>query len=333
MAVLRDAYADETLVQTLSRLTSNGVSITDSRNGIVKPRLSLLEAARPANNAFAARIALNGSSGNVAGSNRAASKESGEPAHAGNAGGRSVWWTWTAPATGQVSLDTHGSGFDTLLAVYTGSAVGALAAVAANDNDGSAQGAGGLLFQAVSGQNYPIAVDGFDGASGDVLLNWSLNVNAQANLSVTISGPASGVDGGTYGYAVTAANAGPQSATGVVASLTLPAEAGVVEMPAGCSASGATVTCGIGTLPAGGSLPLNFQLIWTNAGDVGNLVAGISSDVPDPVANNNAGSFQIAFQAGGDGDVPTLPEWGLILLAGLLGLAVMRQRGHGPRGA
>ena len=333
VAVLRDAYADETLVQTLSRLTSNGVSITDSRNGIVKPRLSLLEAARPANNAFAARIALNGSSGNVAGSNRAASKEGGEPAHAGNAGGRSVWWTWTAPATGQVSLDTHGSGFDTLLAVYTGSAVGALAAVAANDNDGSAHGAGGLLFQAVSGQNYPIAVDGFDGASGDVLLNWSLNVNAQANLSVTISGPASGVDGGTYGYAVTAANAGPQSATGVVASLTLPAEAGVVEMPAGCSASGATVTCGIGTLPAGGSLPLNFQLSWTNAGDVGNLVAGISSDVPDPVANNNAGSFQIAFQAGGDGDVPTLPEWGLILLAGLLGLAVMRQRGHGPRGA
>ena len=84
--------------------------------------------------------------------------------------------------------------------VYTGTAVGALAAVAANDNDGSAHGAGGLLFQAVSGQNYPIAVDGFDGASGDVLLNWSLNVNAQANLSVTISGPASGAGGRPCGY-------------------------------------------------------------------------------------------------------------------------------------
>lgn len=327
VAVLRDAFPAETLTQTLAGMTSTGASITDSRNGIVKPRLSLLEAARPANNAFAGRVALNGSSGNLAGSSRLASKESGEPTHAGNGGGRSVWWSWTAPGSGQFSLDTHGSGFDTLLSVYTGSSVAALTAVAANDNDGSANGAGSLLFQAVAARNYLIAVDGFDGASGDVALNWSLNVNAQANLSVTISGPASGVDGGTYGYAVTAANAGPQSATSVVATLTLPNEAAVVVMPAGCSASGTTVTCGIGTLAAGASVVLNFQLIWTNVGGVKNLVADISSDVPDPVANNNAGSFQITFQAGSDGDVPTLPEWGLILLAGLLGLAVMRQPG------
>jgi hypothetical protein len=42
------------------------------------------------------------------------------------------------------------------------------------------------------------------------------------------------------------------------------------------------------------------------------------------VAGNNTASFQVAFEAAIDGDVPTLPEWGLILLAGLLGLSVMR---------
>ncbi|MDP2822670.1 MAG: IPTL-CTERM sorting domain-containing protein [Sulfuritalea sp.] len=330
VAVLRDAFPGQTLAQTLARMTTTGVAITDARNGIVTPRLNLLEAARPANNAFAGRIALGATGGATTGSNRLAGKESGEPAHAGNAGGRSVWWSWTAPAGGQVTIDTHGSGFDTLLAVYTGSSVAALAAVAANDNDGSANGAGGLLFQAVAGQNYQIAVDGFDGASGDVALNWALNTGALANLSVTISGPTAGIDGGTYGYVLTAANAGPQSATRVVVTLTLPAEAAIVALPPGCSAAGANVTCNLGTLAAGSSNPLNFQLSWSNAGGVEQLAAGIGSDLPDPLAGDNTASFQIAFQAAIDGDVPTLPEWGLILLAGLLGLAVMRSPAPRP---
>lgn len=331
VAVLRDAFPEETLAQTQARLTSTGVSITDPRNGIVKPRLSLLEAARPANNAFAGRIALSGSAGGMAGGNLLASKESGEPTHAGNAGGRSVWWSWTAPAAGQVAVDTHGSGFDTLLAVYIGSDVATLTAIAANDNDGSANGAGGLLFQAAAGQDYLIAVDGFAGASGDVALNWSLNTAAQANLSVTISGATSGSNGGTYGYVLTAANAGPQSATSVVVTLTLPAEASIVTLPEACSASGTIVTCGIGTLVAGSNSVLNLTLTWTNADGVENLAAGIGSDLPDPVASDNATSFQVAFDSGIDGDVPTLPEWGLILLAGLLGLAVMRQSAPASR--
>jgi len=331
VAVLRDAFPEETLAQTLARLTSTGVAITDARNGIVKPRLNLLEAARPANNAFTGRVALSGSAGSIAGGNRLASKENGEPAHAGDLGGRSVWWHWTAPAAGQVAVDTHGSGFDTLLAIYTGSGVSALTAVTANDNDGSANGAGSLLFQAVAGQDYLIAVDGFSGASGDVALNWSLDTAAQANLSVTVSGPASGIDGGTYGYVLTAANTGPQSATSVVVTLTLPAEASIVTLPEACSVSGASMTCSIGSLASGGNSVLNFTLRWTNTGGVETLTAGIGSDLPDPVAGDNATSFQVAFESGIDGDVPTLPEWGLILLAGLLGLAVMRQSAPAPR--
>lgn len=326
VAVLRDAFPDETLAQTLNRLTATGVAITDVRNGIVKPRLDLLEAARPANNAFANRLALSGSAGSTGGGNRLASKEGGEPVHAGNAGGHSVWWNWTAPSAGQVTVDTHGSGFDTLLAVYTGGGVAALTAVAANDNAGGANGVSGLLFQAVAGQGYLIAVDGSDGASGDVALNWALNAAAKANLAVTIFGPAFGADGSTYGYVITAANAGPQSATGVVVTLTLPIEAAVVTLPGGCAVSGQTVICGIGTLVSGGNGILNFEVRWTDAGDIESLVAGIGSDLPDPVATDNTASFQIAFESAIDGDVPTLPEWGLILLASLLGLNVMRRQ-------
>ena len=72
------------------------------------------------NNNFASATAISGSSATATGTNVGATKETGEPAHAGNAGGHSVWWTWTAPTTGTVTLDTLGSSFDTLLAVYTG---------------------------------------------------------------------------------------------------------------------------------------------------------------------------------------------------------------------
>lgn len=331
VAVLRDAFPGETLTQTLARLTSTGVAITDARNGIVKPRLNLLEAARPANNAFAARIALGGSAGSVTGSNRLATKESSEPAHADDSGGASVWWHWTAPAAGQAAVDTQGSDFDTLLAAYTGSGVSTLTAIAANDNDGSASSAGSVLFQAVAGQDYLIVVDGAGGAGGNVVLNWSLNTAAQANLSVAISGPASAADGSTYDYVLTTTNAGPQSATGVVATLTLPAQASIVTLPGACIANGAIATCSIGTLSAAGISVLNFALHWTYAGGVENLAAAIASDLPDPLAGDNAASFQVTFDAQIDGDVPTLPEWGMILLASLLGLTIVRKSAPAPR--
>jgi hypothetical protein len=72
----------------------------------------------------------------MVGYNGLATKETGEPDHAANSGGKSVWWTWTAPANARVTLDTIGSSFDTLLAVYTGNPVSNLALVATNDDRG-----------------------------------------------------------------------------------------------------------------------------------------------------------------------------------------------------
>ena len=83
---------------------------------------------------FSSRSGISGASGRVTGSNVGVSKEFGEPNHGGNAGGASVWWSWTAPATGTVTFDTQGSDFDTLLAVYRGSSVGALVVLASDDD-------------------------------------------------------------------------------------------------------------------------------------------------------------------------------------------------------
>ena len=53
----------------------------------------------------------------MTGTNVGATKETGEPDHAGNVGGASVWCRWVAPADGTVTFDTFGSNYDTLLAV------------------------------------------------------------------------------------------------------------------------------------------------------------------------------------------------------------------------
>jgi hypothetical protein len=104
-------------------------------------------------------------------SNRFATKQAGEPDHAGGAGGASVWFKWTAPRTAAVSVDTCGSSFDTLLGVYTGPTVDELDPVGANDDGGGLCGTRSrLTFDAVANTVYKIAVDGKGGAEGAVEL-------------------------------------------------------------------------------------------------------------------------------------------------------------------
>jgi hypothetical protein len=105
-------------------------------------------------------------------SNRFATKQLGEPDHAGGAGGSSVWFKWTAPRSGTVSVDTCDSGFDTLLAVYTGAKLGSLSEVASNDEGGgSCAPRSKLSFAAVANTTYRIAVDGKGGVQGPLELH------------------------------------------------------------------------------------------------------------------------------------------------------------------
>ena len=133
----------------------------------------------PPNDNFANTQIITGNSGSVNGTNSFATIEAGEPNHSPDAvpSGKSIWYRWTAPNNGTVTMTTAGSDFDTLLAVYGGTSVNALGtAVAANDDENNP---GGILtsrvqFAAVSGTTYQIAVDGYGGDQGSVTLNWSL---------------------------------------------------------------------------------------------------------------------------------------------------------------
>ena len=104
-------------------------------------------------------------------------KETGEPNLSFNVGGKSAWWKFTAPASGSFNVNTIGSNFDTILGIYTGTAVNALTLVAADDDSGG-NTTSSATFTATAGTTYRIMVDGFAGSpQGD-----------SGNIQLTVSG-------------------------------------------------------------------------------------------------------------------------------------------------
>jgi hypothetical protein len=179
----------------------------------------------PPNDAFADRIPIFTSYGptTVTGSNLNASKEAGEPYHADRQDGCSVWWAWTAPASGPVRMSTAGSGFDTLLAVYTGISVNSLLSVAANDDAGGRDYYSTVRFDAVAGTQYLIAVDGYVASQGTICLTvFPLVSTVSLGVALDASGLMWATGGHEYWLGMTdvthdgadAARSGPMDAYG-----------------------------------------------------------------------------------------------------------------------
>ncbi|MBS0631493.1 MAG: matrixin family metalloprotease [Verrucomicrobia bacterium] len=134
---------------------------------------------KPVNDNFANAtvLVLPGNSLQVTGTNVGATREPGETNHVGVAQGHSVWWKWTAPSSGSVSVSTYGSNYDTVMSVYTGTAVNALTLVGENDDEEpSAQFSGPgrkrtslVTFNAVDGVTYYVAVDGWGNISNNAI--------------------------------------------------------------------------------------------------------------------------------------------------------------------
>jgi hypothetical protein len=154
----------------------------------------------PVNDHFVNAIELTNTTGSVTWSSLRATKESGEPLHAGNEGGSSIWGRWTAPADGAIALNTAGSAFDTLLGVYIGDRVNALTNVAFSDDDATTGATSSLISLAVhTGVTYHIAVDGYAGAQGQVRLAYNFRTGALFHVVVETEGSGT-VSPGTGDY-------------------------------------------------------------------------------------------------------------------------------------
>jgi hypothetical protein len=160
---------------TYSVLVANPVRVISSSNA----KVQILSPSLPLGDNFPGG-STNSFSGVGSASNTNATHEAGEPDHAGKPGTRSLWLQWTAPASGVVTFNTRGSSFDTLLGVYVstnGTATVSNLASVAQDDDRAGYFTSEAVFNAQSGTNYYIAVDGLAAYSGDIVLSWNLDTN------------------------------------------------------------------------------------------------------------------------------------------------------------
>jgi subtilisin family serine protease len=200
-AVLAQARPQSTAGDLEAYLRTSSTVLTDARTGRSHPRLDLLAALRAAvpvpNDPRSAARVLPGWGGQLTQTTWGATKEPGEPLHAGDTGGSSVWFRWTATQGGTLVLSTSGSDFDTLLAVYreTGTT---LTPVAANDD--APAGAPAIRTSLVTvpvtnGDTLLVAVDGKKPAgagtfpaAGHLQLTWNLPNDGIAGVLPLVAG-------------------------------------------------------------------------------------------------------------------------------------------------
>jgi len=98
---------------------------------------------------------------------------------AGN-GGPDLWYTFTATTTGDVTVSTCGSSYDTALEVFSGTCA-ALAPISCNDDSCGLQSS--LTFFVTTGTDYIFRVGGFAGStgSGTIVLDLGLPMLNPAN--------------------------------------------------------------------------------------------------------------------------------------------------------
>jgi hypothetical protein len=138
----------------------NSTSALESEEAQLVVTLDLL----PGGDQFVQGRSINTKSNSVRGLSLGSSRELAEPFHFNLNTSNSVWYVWKAPATGIATFDTQGSTFDTLMAVYTGNALGALTEVTSDDDSGGYHSSR-VRWNAVAGTEYrakpdPMFVDG-----------------------------------------------------------------------------------------------------------------------------------------------------------------------------
>ena len=153
---------------------------------------------RPSNDNFPGTT-ISGATGLVVGSNTNATGQVNEDFVTSFAD-TTVWYSWTAPATGPVTMNLRDAAFDTVLSVWTGASASGLTSVVSNDQYGGTNQSK-VTFNATSGTVYRIQVDGFSGAFGPFSLQWSQNppANDDCGSAQVISGPTGKVTGTNVG--------------------------------------------------------------------------------------------------------------------------------------
>jgi hypothetical protein len=140
----------------------------------------------------------------------------------GNGTSKSVWYKWTATASGSMTADTIGSSYDTILAVVTGSP-GSFTEVACNDDiNPGVDVQSTATFNVTQGTTYFFMVSAFSGDGGKSNFNLALVATPDFTLSASPTS-ANSSPGGSSTYTITVTPSGGFNSAVTLSCTNLPA--------------------------------------------------------------------------------------------------------------
>ena len=116
---------------------------------------------------------LNGTTGSIRMSNLGSTTQAGDPLTQGYGTESTVWWTWTAPLTGNMSITLTDATFaESVLGVYTGTSLSEGLSTVCETSSAASDGSCAVEFSCSAGTTYRIECAGVDSARGDFSLVW-----------------------------------------------------------------------------------------------------------------------------------------------------------------
>ncbi|ACO32987.1 IPT/TIG domain-containing protein [Acidobacterium sp.] len=131
--------------------------------------------------------------------------------------------------------------------------------------------------------------------------------SSPADLSVALSAPGTAATGAAVSWVATVKNLGPNSASGVTASITLDPSLQInsIQSSSGSCSSGTIFACDLGSLANGASATITVNATPTQAGTLAG-VSTVASTSYDPTASDNQSSTSTTVTGGIYGAVPSL---------------------------
>ncbi len=151
----------------------------------------------PANDGWYGAQPLSGTSGSVTGTNVNATTQWDEPYNP-NGAEHTVWYSWTAGRSANVTFTAVGEGFTPRVSIFTGTETSNAFMVSS--------GVGSSSIQTYQGSEYRVSVDGVGGGTGPFTLSWAYDATGPSNDYIaeaeTISGESGSLTASTVGATV-----------------------------------------------------------------------------------------------------------------------------------
>ena len=195
------------LALTLSGVTTNqagnySLFVTNNLGSVTSAVAVLTVTVPPPNDACGGAVVISGNAFTTNQSTTTATS-TGDPVPNCAPLGKGIWYAYTPATNGSLVVDTIGTGFDSVLAIYTGSC-GALAQVGCDDDSGGSLSSR-ITLSATAGTTYSILAGGYNSATGNLPLH--LNFTPAGSISNDTCATAVVISANAYTNALSTTNA------------------------------------------------------------------------------------------------------------------------------